>query len=168
MRAATAAECAHEPLAVAAPRRRKIARRVWAGVEVLVKPTVGRHKQAALDPINALLRFVRSIRIFQRAFPHQRVAATIEHHDVRAWPVAMSFLVSAGLEFGDVCLHRVVGELQFDPIVALAALLAFAQRKLSRIGHEATVPRVNASRLLALFRRGVFVVHFVRASAEEI
>ena len=109
MRATAAAQSTHEPLAVAAPRRREVARRVCARVEVLVEPAVGRYEETPLDPVNALLRLRGRVRILQRAFPHQSVAATVEHDDVRAGAVAVRLLVGAGLELGDVCLHRVVG-----------------------------------------------------------
>src|SRR6266852_7509901 len=87
---------------------------------------------------------------------------------MRARSVAVRFLVSAGFKLGDVGLHRVVGELQFDAIVARATLFALAERQLARVRNEATVPCIDATGLLA-FRGGcVLVVHFVLAAAEEI
>src|SRR5438128_181597 len=87
---------------------------------------------------------------------------------MRAWSMAVRLLVSAGLEFRNVRLHRVVGELQLDAIVAGAAFLALAECKFPRIGNKATVPRVNALGLFAFFGGGVLVMNFVLAAPEEI
>src|SRR5438132_6848928 len=102
MRSSATAQGAHEPFAVSAPGLRDVTRRVMTGVEVLVEPAIGRHKQTRFDAVNALLCYRRRVRILQRSFPHQRVAVAVEHDDVRAGPMAMRLAVSAGLEFRDV------------------------------------------------------------------
>ncbi len=54
MRSSTSAERTRKPFAVSAPSRCDVTRRVMTGVEVLVEPAIGRHKQTSFDPINPL------------------------------------------------------------------------------------------------------------------
>src|SRR5256884_8070420 len=82
--------------------------------------------------------------------------------------MSMRLLVSSRFEFRDVRLHRVVGKLQLNSIVARAAFFAFLQSQLTRVRHKAAVPGIDAFRLLALFRGGVLVMDLVRAATEEI
>src|SRR5713226_6657991 len=87
---------------------------------------------------------------------------------MRARSVTMRFLVSAGFEFRDMRLHRVVGQLQLNAIVARATLFTFAERQLARVRHKAAVPRIDAAGLLAFRGGGILVMNFVLSAAEEI
>src|SRR5215510_10920422 len=61
MRASATTQRAHEPFAVTAPGWRDVPCWIGAGVEVLMKPAIGRYKQTTFHPIDALLRRCRRI-----------------------------------------------------------------------------------------------------------
>ena len=77
----------------------------------------------------------------------------------------MGLLICAGFEFRDVRLHRVVGKLQLNSIVARAAFFAFPQSQLSCVRHKAAVPGINAFRLFAFLRGCILVMNFLGAAA---
>src|SRR5437016_4087258 len=82
--------------------------------------------------------------------------------------MSVRLLVSSCFKFRDVRLHRVIGKLQLNSIVARTTFFAFPQSQLARIRNKPAVPSIDTFRLLALFRGGVLVMDFVRATTEEI
>src|SRR5262245_39023881 len=80
----------------------------------------------------------------------------------------MGFLVCANLEFRDVALHRVFGQLQFDARISLAALFDLSEADRSSVGHEAAVPRMDAANYLAGFKRRLFMMKILLPVAEVI
>src|ERR1041385_8471736 len=118
----------HEAIAPAAPAKRQVTCRHRAGVEVLVEPLVRRHDDAPLPPVNA--PHILSLG------PEDRVALSAEDDDVRARAVAVTLLVSADREFGDVAAHRLAGEVELHVRAAGAALAVIPQRRGMRVGDE--------------------------------
>src|SRR5262249_30251875 len=104
----TSAKSASEPFAVATPGWRDVPRWLGSGVEMLMEPAIGRNEQAPFDPINSLLSGCGRLRVFQRAFPHKRVAVPVEHDHVRPRTVTMRLFVSSNFKLRDVSLHAVV------------------------------------------------------------
>src|SRR6266542_774934 len=118
---------------VPAPADREVARRVVARVEVLVPPEARRHEERARLPVD-LAHLARAVR------PHERVALAAEHDHVVAGAVAMSLLVRADGEFGDVRDHRVVGELEPDVLAPGTALVPVAELESADVGDEVRLP----------------------------
>src|SRR5712692_8130161 len=80
-----------DPILAADPGGCHVPGRRSAGVEMLMKPAVGWHKQRSFFPINAHL--LRRFGILRHVRPHQAVTYPVEHQDMRAWSVTMRTLV---------------------------------------------------------------------------
>src|SRR6185503_3962814 len=100
MRPPATTERAHKPFSVASPGRSDIASGVAAAVEMLMEPAIRRDEQTALFPIDAYLRF--RLGIFGVFLPHQGIAASVQHHHMRAGAVTMGFLIRAHFKLRDV------------------------------------------------------------------
>src|SRR4030095_5801567 len=104
----------HEAEFPAAPAQRQIARRLGAGIEMLMEPLIGRHHHAAgfpIDPLHVL------------AFgPEHRISLPSEDDYMGAGTMLVAFLVSADGELGDVRAHGLAGEIELHVGAALAAL----------------------------------------------
>jgi hypothetical protein len=128
-----------------------------------MESAVGRNEQAALFPIDT--RLCLRFGIFDVLLPHQRVAAPVQHHHVRAGAVTVGFLISAHLEFRNVALHRVFGQLQLDARIPLAALFDLGESDHSGIWDETAVPRVAPTRDFAGFERRLLVMEILLPGA---
>src|SRR5207248_10643690 len=95
---------AHEAELPTAPAQRQIARRLGAGIQMLVEPLIRRHNDAAGFPIDSLHRL--PIR------PENRVALAAQYNDVRAGSVLMPFLVSTNGELRDMCAYGLLGKIE--------------------------------------------------------
>src|ERR1044071_4254533 len=127
-RAAFAVLGAHEFVAPVVPAQRQIARRLRAGIEVLMKPLIRRHHHAARPPVDPLHRFARR--------PENRIALSGKNDHVRARTMFVSLLVSPHRKFRDVRAHGVLGQVEFHVGAALAALAVIRELEGMRIGHE--------------------------------
>ena len=134
---------------------REIASGRRPGIEMLMKPGVGRNDQGADLPV-VTARFLA-------LGPHQRVALAREHDDVGARPMRMRLLVGADRELGDVAGDRAARHVEADMAAAGAALLGGDQRQVDRVGNE--IGLQQEADLLAL---GAVIVGFAGEAVDEI
>ena len=89
----------------AAESERELARRFFADVEVLVKPTAGRAQNAALAPaqLDDLIAAAGGVRLGSALFrPEQRISLRFQNHDHRSRAVVVRLVVKAAGPVGDV------------------------------------------------------------------
>src|SRR5262249_34254471 len=84
-----------DPVLPPDPCRCLVLSRRTAGIEMLMKPTIGRHKQSPLFPVDTN-RFRRA-RILRDLGPHQAVADPAQHEYMRAGSVPMGAFVRSCL-----------------------------------------------------------------------
>ena len=91
----------------------EIARRMFAGIEMLMEPLGRWREQAAGLPVNALALFA--------GLPEQRIAYARENQNMRAGTMPMGARIGADGIFFDMGGHRVSGKMQQDAARSLAA-----------------------------------------------
>src|SRR5438445_3010838 len=165
MRPPAAAEPLGEVLS-ADPGRRHVARRTGAGIEMLMKPMIGRHKHASVAPINAHLN--SGIRKARRVFPQERISTSADHKNMRARAMSMCALVGPDRKLGDMALKGVVGELNLGIAILAAARGSVEQRQRSRVRDQAALVAIASFGGTGNTRRAPALADLVRSAFEKV
>src|ERR1017187_10245125 len=92
----------------------------------------------------------------------------VHHHHMRPRTMTMRLLVSTHLKLGDVGLHGVVGQLEFNSRIRLAALCALEQTERPRVWDVGAFPGIDPPFLLTLGRVGIFVMEMFGTGPKSI
>src|SRR3989304_3397656 len=110
-----------------------------ARVEMLVKPALRRDDQGSFLPVKALDWFPR--------LPHQGIALPSQDHHVGSGAVAMSLLVSAYRELGNVGRHAVLAQFEEDALSSSSPLLPVDEPELPHVFHKIRLPAPSSHAL---------------------
>src|SRR3990167_1923370 len=115
--------------------------RFFTGRKMLMKPSVGRRKEASCTPV---------IFFHGSAFrPHQGISLSLQNENIRARPMSMSLAVNARFSFRDVPGDGIVRQLNLDVSSRRTAFLPFVQRQLVDVRNKIRIP--YPARLLLAF-----------------